>query len=92
MPFKLTLWSISSAFAAAESAPDKYQNQTIMAVPYREQTTAEFVDKILVGYDKLVHPNYYNKSPTNISINIFINSIDSGRKKIIYYDAVFVIL
>ena len=49
-----------------------------MAVPYRQKTSAEFVDDILIGYDRLVHPNYYTKRPTNITINIYINSIDSG--------------
>jgi len=51
-----------------------------MAVPYREKTSADFVDDLLVGYDRLVHPNYYTKRPTNITINIYINSIDSGNE------------
>ena len=49
-----------------------------MAIPYRQKTSAEFIDDLLVGYDRYVHPNYYTKIPTNVSINIFINSIDSG--------------
>lgn len=49
----------------------------------RRKTSADFVDELLMNYDRLVHPNYYTGKPTNITINIYINSIDSGL--ILYY-------
>ena len=52
---------------------------TVMPTPigYRRRTSADFLDELLTGYDRFTHPNYYTKKPTNISINLFVNSIDS---------------
>ena len=53
------------------------------------ETSAEFIDRLLVGYDSNVHPNYYNKKPTNISVNIYINSIDSVESSTMDYKGIF---
>ena len=54
----------------------------------KQETSAEFIDRLLVGYDSNVHPNYYSKKPTNISVNIYINSIDSVESSTMDYKGI----
>ena len=78
----LLLCSIeSNAIKITEPAPIRGNSRNRQPL----ETSAEFIDRLLKGYDSNVHPNYYNKKPTNISVNIYINSIDSVESSTMDY-------
>ena len=88
MEIVLLVCAIESNYAIKITEPAPIRGNSRNRQPL--ETSAEFIDRLLKGYDSSVHPNYYNKKPTNISVNIYINSIDSVESSTMDYKGTFV--